>query len=250
MVHAKETQKSHQRILNRSTTAFKIMKNHEAPTARKLELVLKCDSIGSVEAVEAILGTLKVPGVAIHVIHSGVGAVSKSDLLMALNGSRLVLGFNVPVMPKLGQWVKEHGVEVRLYQVIYRLAEDIRRTAESLVLSEPEDRITGRGKVIALFKSSHHGIIIGCQVNEGVIALGSAFRVISAMGPVYTGRITSLHIQKDEVREARPGQQVGIKVENFKQAKIGDLVECFEPVAGRKNQPWGPVGEILHVDGK
>jgi translation initiation factor IF-2 len=250
MAHAKEAHKSRQRIVDRSTTAFKVMKDLEASAARKLELVLKCDSFGSVEAVEAILGKLKVPGVAIQVIHSGVGAVSKSDLVMALSGSRLVLGFNVPVMPKLGQWVKEHGVEVRLYQVIYRLVEDIRKTAESLVPSEPEERITARGKIIALFKSSHRDIILGCQVNEGVIALGSAFRVISAMGPIHTGRIASLHIEKDEVKEARPGQQVGIKVENFNQAKIGDLVECFETVAGRKNQPWGPVGEILHVDGK
>lgn len=249
MVHGKESQKSDHRPGEGPTGAMKVFKDLETPTARKLEVVLKCDSIGSVEAVEAILGKLDVPGVAIQIIHSGVGAVSKSDLVMALSGSRLVIGFNVPVMPKLGQWVKEHGVEVRLYRVIYRLVEDIGKIAESLLPSEGEERISGRGRVIALFKSSHRGIILGCQVEDGVVALGNAFRVISAMGPVYTGRIASLHIEKDAVKEARPGQQVGIKIDDFNQARIGDLVECFEHVAPRKKQPWGPVGQILQVDG-
>ncbi len=249
MVHAKESQKSHHRAAEKPEAALKILKDLETPTVRKLEVVLKCDSIGSVEAVEAILGKLKVSGVAVRIIHSGVGAVSKSDLVMALSGSRLVLGFNVPIMPKLDRWVREHGVEVRLYQVIYKLVEDMKSIAESLVPSEPEERVSGRGRVIALFKSSHRGIILGCQVEEGVVALGSAFRVISAMGPVYTGKIHSLHIEKKAVKEARPGQQVGIKIENFNQARIGDLVECFEIMTSRKRQPWAPVGDVIVVDG-
>ncbi|MCU0587280.1 MAG: hypothetical protein MUF52_03905 [Syntrophobacteraceae bacterium] len=249
MAHAKVAQRSRRGRIDASAAALNVLKGMDGAGAKKLEVVLKCDSIGSVEAVESILHKLAVPSVPIHVIHSGVGAVSKSDLVMALNGSRLVLGFNVPVMPKLEQWVKEHGVEVRLYRVIYRLVDDVRKTAESFVPSEPEEKVTGRGKIIALFKSSHRGIILGCQVNEGALSQGSSFRIISAMGPVYSGKIASLHIEQDEVREARPGQQVGIKIEDFNQARIGDLVECFEMTSGKKTQPWAPAGDVLHVDG-
>lgn len=250
MDHAKQRHRSHQTVLDGSTTDSTDLRASERKKDKRLEIVLKCDSIGSVEAVEAILVRLNVPGVEVRIIHSGVGAVGKSDLMMALNGSRLVIGFNVGVMPKLEQWIKEHGVEVRLYQVIYHLVDDIRKTAESFTAAEPEEKITGRAKVVALFKSSHKGIILGCEVQEGVISMGSSFRVISAMGPVYVGRVASLHIEQEAVREAGVGRQVGIKIADFNQAKIGDQVECFETLSGRKNQPWRPVGEILHIHHK
>jgi translation initiation factor IF-2 len=250
MAHAKESQRAHQQAADRSVRILDAIRDREDAAQKKLEIVLKCDSTGSVEAVESMIGKLRVPHVAVQVIHSGVGAVSKSDLVMALTGSRLVLGFKVGVMPRLEQWVKEHGVEVRLYQVIYKLVDDIRRMAESFMPAEPEERVAGKGKVIALFKSSHKGIILGCQVTEGAISVGSHFRVISAMGPIYSGRIASLHIEKNQVKEAKPGQQVGIKLEDFNQAKIGDLIECYEVSSGRKTQPWGPSGEILRVDGQ
>lgn len=250
MAHTKEARRPQQRMLERSRAVLNTLRNLEAATARKLDIVLKCDSTGSVEAVETILGKFRVPDVELRVIHSGVGAVSKSDLVMALTGSRLVVGFNVGVMPKLEQWIKEHGVEVRLYQVIYRLIDDTREIAESFTPVEPEEKITGRARVIALFKGSHKGVILGCQVQEGVLSQGSMFRVIAAMGPVHVGRIASLQIEQDAVKEARPGQQVGIKIADFSRAKTGDLVECFEPVHGRKPQAWRPVGEILHFEEK
>lgn len=246
MDHANQRNRSHQRMPEGPRTVLGDLRAPERKDGKKLEIVLKCDSIGSVEAVEMILAKLKVPGVQVRVIHSGVGAVGKSDLMMALNGSRLVVGFNVGVMPKLEQWLKEHGVEVRLYQVIYKLVDDIRKTAESLTAPEPEEKVTGRAKVIALFKSAHKSIILGCEVLEGVISIGSMFRVISAMGPIYVGRVASLHIQQDAVKEARAGRQVGIKIAEFSQARIGDQVECFEKLSGKKHQPWRPVGEILH----
>ena len=112
-------------------------------TKSKLELVLKCDSVGSAEAVSAFLASIKIPEAEIRVIHSGVGAVTKQDLLMALSGSGLVVGFNVGVAPKLEQWVKEHTVEVRLYNVIYRLAEDLAEIARDMIPAEPVETTTG-----------------------------------------------------------------------------------------------------------
>ena len=214
---------------------------------KKLEIVLKCDLSGSTEAVAAVLAKLKLPEAEIKVIHSGVGAISKPDLLMALTGSKLVVGFNVGVVPKLDQWVKDHGVEVRLYNVVYKLADDLKGIVENLVPGEPEETVTARAKVIALFKTSHHGVILGCEVLEGALQVGKTFRIVPAMGPVYTARIESLQIEKKPVREVKQGQQAGLKVPDFNAVKIGDLIECFE-AAHKKREVWAPKGNILHLE--
>jgi len=218
-----------------------------APKAH-LEIVLKCDSFGTVEAVNAMVASIKVPDADIKVIYSGVGPISKSDLLMAMTGSKLVIGFNVAVMPKIDQWVKEHGAEIRLYNVIYSLAEDLKRIGKSFTQPEPEERVTGKARVIALFKSTHRGIILGCEVLEGSLVTGKDFRVISAMGPIYAGKIESLHIEQDRVKEAKVGKQVGLKISDFSQGKIGDLVECFEGAGVRKSTIWRPSGNVFHFE--
>jgi translation initiation factor IF-2 len=101
--------------------------------------------------------------------------------------------------------------------------------------------------VIALFKSSRKGIILGCKVLSGTLAQGQRFRVVGVMGPMYIGIIESLHIEKDTVNKATRGQQVGLKIRDFKKAKIGDLVESFKPGAQHVQQPWQPKGVISYL---
>ncbi len=210
----------------------------------KLEIVLKADSIGSVEAVTTALSEISVPGVDIGIIHSGVGSVSKSDVFLAETASRLIVGFQVDALPGLEKALSEHGVELRLYDVIYQLIADIKAISESLILPESKEQITGSGKVIALFKSTRKGVIIGCEVVEGFLAQGQHFRIISAMGPIYSGTVESLHIGENAVQKATSGQKVGIKIKNFNKAKIGDLVESFRPLS-EKARIWHPTGQII-----
>ena len=99
--------------------------------------------------------------------------------------------------------------------------------------------------MIALFKSSRKGTILGCEVLEGTLAMGKKFRVISAIGPIYTGKIQSLHIEKEVVQMAKVGQKVGLKISDFKKAKVGDQVECFEVVGSKDFKPWQPTGNVL-----
>jgi len=178
------------------------------------------------------------------VIQSGVGNITKQDLLMALTGSRLAIGFNVGVAPKLELWVKEHGVEVRLYDVIYRLAEDLKAIAGSLVPVETEDKVTGRCEVIATFKSKKGGVILGCEVVEGTVQVGKQFRVVTAMGPVHSARIESLQIEKQPVKEARAGQQVGVQVSGSTSGKVGDFIECYDEIIPKRAR-WSPSGNII-----
>jgi translation initiation factor IF-2 len=212
----------------------------------RLELVLKCDSAGSVESVGAAISKITFPEVELSVIHSGIGAVNKSDVMLAETGSRLITGFQVDVLPGMDKVVKEHNVEVRLYKVIYTLTGDIQTIAESLVPTEYQEQIIGSARVIATFKSSRKGIILGCDVLDGFLALGQHFRIISAMGPVYMGIIESVHIGENSVQKITRGQQAGIKIRDYKQARIGDLVESFRPLP-KKVQPWQPTGKIIRT---
>ena len=212
---------------------------------KKLEVVLKCDVAGTVEAISAGLAEINVPGVQIDLIQTGIGNVSKSDVMMARTGSKLVLGFSVDTMPKLEQEIKEYGVEVRLYDTIYKLTEDMRKIAQSFIIKEAEEKITGKAKIIATFRSSRKGIVIGCEVLEGSIELGNDFRVITAMGPAYFGKITSLQIERQNVKKANPGQQVGIKLVGWNKAKVDDLVECFKSIQQKGGGPWKPRSGVI-----
>jgi len=121
-----------------------------------------------------------------------------------------------------------------------KLNEDMRRIAQSFIIQEGEEKITGKAKVIATFRSSPKGVVIGCEVLEGSIELGNDFRVITAMGPAYFGKIISLQIERQNVKKARPGQQVGIKLEGWNKAKVDDLVECYESIQQKGASRWKP----------
>ena len=224
-------------------------KASEAGKEKRIEIVLKCDSRGSLEAAYSAIEAIRIPGIQWDLIRSGMGDINKSDLLLAVTGSRLVIGFNVGTGQKIERMCKEQGIEVRLYKVIYRLVDDLQKIAESLKGREPaEEKITGKARVIALFKGGRKGIILGCEVMEGVFVRGAQFRIISAMGVIHTGRIESLQVEKDAVTEARPHQQVGLKISNFKKSlKIGDLIECFESARPGHVNAWQPRGGVFTV---
>jgi len=212
----------------------------------KLEIVLKCDSAGSVEAVTAAILKMTLPEIGISIIHSGIGDINKSDILLAETGSRLIIGFQVGASTDINRELQEHSVEARLYDVIYKLTDDMRSIAEGMVRHvSQEETIIGNARVVALFKSIRKGIIIGCEVLEGHLAVGQRFRIISEIGPVYSGTIESMHIEKNIVQKVTAGQQAGIKIKNFNKARIGDLVESYRVSASKKAPAWQPRGGVV-----
>ena len=245
----KKTAHPHKKKQEKHEKASAEKKDHVSakPAAKKrLEIVLKCDTSGCAEAIISAIISLSLPEVEINIISSGVGAINRSDIFMAETGSRLILGFNVGLMDHIDKIVSEHNVEIRLYEVIYKLLEDLEAIAGSLIPREFSEEICGSARVIALFKSSRKGVILGCEVMTGKLVLGHSFRVLAAMGPIYTGTIESLHIEKDAVREAARGQQVGLKIRNFNRAKLGDLVESFRLTSAQYVKPWQPQGKIYY----
>jgi translation initiation factor IF-2 len=222
-----------------------------APSTKpRLELVVKCDSTGSLEAVAASIAEIIFHEIDICLISSRVGDINMSDVVMAETGSRLIVGYQVEVLPGIDRLAGECGVEVRLYDVIYKLTDDIRNIAESLIPRAVKEQITGSARVIELFKSTRKGIIVGCEVSGGYLAVGQRFRIISGAGIIYIGNIESMHKEQYVVQKAVPGQQVGIKIKDFKKAKIGDLVESFRPLPAQHKPIWRPSGRIIRKDSK
>ena len=210
---------------------------------QKLEIVLKADTSGTAEVVRQSLLQIDVPGIDVRIIGTGVGNVAKSDVLMAVTGSRLVVGFNVEVTPKTLDSLRQQGVEVRLYDVIYHLTEDVRRIAESWMKAETREQVIAKARIIARFERKK-GLVIGCEVTSGVLAVGQTFRVITAMGPAYAGKISSLQIEGHNVDKAAAGQQVGLMIADWDRASIGDLVESYRSLPAEK-RPWQPEGRVL-----
>ena len=226
---------------------IKEQSHSETALPKKLEIVLKCDTSGCIEAIISAVNSLNLPGVKVTFISSGVGDINNSDVFIAETASRLIVGFNVGFMPHIDRIVAEHDIEIRMYDVIYRLIEDLEGIAGSLVPQESAEKILGSARVIALFKSSRKGIILGCEVLAGKLMQGKSFRILSAMGPVYSGTIESLHIEKDAVKEAGKGQKVGLKIRDFNKVRIGDLVESFQAAAEKYGKPWEPQGKIKYL---
>ena len=213
-----------------------------------LEIIVKGDGTGPLDAVCSSIEALDVTGVSIRIIRRGVGDVNQTASLHAETGSRLIVGFNVGVLPRVNEVCREHGVEVRLNEVIYRLVEEVKLLAASLrPQEEAGEEVIGTARVIALFKSSRHGIILGAEVLDGTLQLGAQFHLISGMGPIYTGVIKSLHIEQDAVKQATPGQQVGLQIKNLIVPHLGDLIECFKKDRKKSQEPWKPVGKIMHL---
>ena len=240
--HQKRTEKKHLKGNIAKEGARPLLaqeKNH-------LEIVLKCDTSGCAEAIISSINSLVHPKVKVDIISSGLGAINKSDIFMAETGSRLIIGFNVGYLPHVDDLATEHIIEIRLFDVIYRLIEDIESIIASLAPQKYSEQIIGSAKVIALFKSSRKGIILGCEIMTGKLSLQQPFRIVGAMGIKYTGIIESLHIEKYAVREATRGQQVGLKIRDFNKARIGDLIESYRATSIQHVAPWHPQGRIFY----
>jgi translation initiation factor IF-2 len=205
-------------------------------SVKELALVIKADVQGSAEALAAGVEKLPTDVVKLRVIHSGVGGITESDVLLAAASNAIIIGFNIRPEPKAAALAEQEGVDIRLYTIIYDAMADIKAAMEGLLEPTLKERTVGRAEVRQVFTVSKAGTVAGSYVLEGTITRQSAgVRVIRDNVVVYQGRLSSLRRFKDDVREVQQGYECGIGIENFNDIKTGDILEVYaiDKIAGK-----------------
>jgi translation initiation factor IF-2 len=197
-------------------------------SVKELALVIKSDVQGSAEALTAGVEKLATAAVKLRVIHSGVGGITESDVLLAAASNAIVVGFNVRPEPKAAALAEQQGVDIRLYTIIYDALAEIKAAMEGLLEPTLKERTLGRAEVRQVFMVSKAGVIAGSYVVDGTITRAAVgVRVIRDNVVVYEGKLGSLRRFKDDVREVQQGYECGISVENFNDVKAGDIIEAY-----------------------
>src|SRR5919202_1180566 len=213
---------------SRGVSIERLFEQMQAGAVRDLNLVLKGDVVGSVEAAVSELAKIQHPEVRVNVIHQGVGGITENDIMPAPASDAMVVGFNVRPNAEARALAEREGVEIRTYRVIYQLTEDIEQALVGMLKPVTTERTIGEAEVRALFKVSRLGTIAGCMVTNGLIRRGAQVRVVRDGTVIHETTIAQLKRFKDDVREVQEGFECGILLENFNDVKEGDVLECYE----------------------
>ena len=197
---------------------------------KEVNVVLKADVKGSEEAVKNSLEKLDVEGIKINVIRSSVGAISESDVVLAAASKAIIIGFNIRPNNKTIEYAKEKGVDIRFYNIIYKVVEEMEAALKGKLEPTYEEKILGQAEVRRLFKFSKVGTIAGSYVTDGIIRRDAKARVIRDGVVIYDGNINSIAREKDQVKEVKQGLECGITIENFNDIKENDIIEAYEIV--------------------
>ncbi len=204
-----------------------IFEAFRAGEAQELRLVIKADVQGSLEPITSSLEELSAGEIKVNILHTGTGNISKDDVMLAAASGGIVLGFNVTEDQAARLTAETEGVDIRLYDIIYRLTEDIEKALKGMLEPETRELVLGTAQVRAVFRIPKIGNIAGCFVREGEIKRNAKMRVIRDGESLFEGSITSLKHEKDDVREIREGFECGIGLRGFNDFEEGDILECF-----------------------
>jgi translation initiation factor IF-2 len=197
---------------------------------KEINVIVKADVHGSSEAVKNSLEKLEVEGVRVNVLRSSVGAITESDIVLAKASNAILIGFNVRPSSAIRDYATESGVEIRLYNIIYKVVEEMEAAMKGMLDPVYEEKILGSAEIRQLFKFSKVGNIAGSYVIDGIIKRDAKARIIRDGVVIYDGQIGSVQREKDSVKEVKKGLECGITIENFNDIKVGDIIEAYEMV--------------------
>ncbi len=195
---------------------------------KELRIVLKTDVVGSAEAIKDMFDKMATEAVKIKVVHSAVGGISKSDVLLASTCNGIVIGFNVRPDGLAQNIAKSDGVEIKTYNIIYELMDDIQKAMKGLLAPKTVEVHVGRAEVRDTFNVPRIGVVAGCMVQDGKIIRSGLVRLVREGRSVYEGQISSLKRFKDDVKEISSGHECGLGIENFNDIKVGDIIEMYK----------------------
>ncbi|MGZ5960803.1 MAG: translation initiation factor IF-2 [Rhizomicrobium sp.] len=209
-------------------TLDQLLKTRDSGEKRLLPLVIKSDVQGSSEAIQGALAKLGTDEVAVQVLQAGVGGITESDVILAHASGAGVIGFNVRADKLARERAKRDGVDIRYYNIIYNVVDDIKAVLSGMLAPEVRERLLGNAQILEVFTISKVGKVAGCRVTDGVVRRGSKVRLIRDNVVIHEGDLSTLKRFKDEVREVQTGQECGMAFANYQDMQKGDIIECFE----------------------
>ncbi len=201
---------------------------------KELNIILKGDVDGSVEALSDSFSKLSTEEIQINIIHKGVGAITETDVMLASASDAIIIGFNVRPAGNARQLADKEEIDIRNYSIIYDAIDDLRDAMEGMLSPEMKEEITGTAEIREIFKISKVGSIAGCMVTDGKIFRSSRIRIIREGVVVHTGELTALKRFKDDVKEVSKGYDCGIQIKNYNDIEMNDIIEAFQEVAVKK----------------
>ena len=222
--------RSHTKDTNRAGMSLDDLYAMVKDGVKEINVILKTDVKGSEEAVKKSLEKINLDGVRVNVIRSGVGTITESDVKLAQASNAIIIGFSVRPNSKTTDLAKEQNVEIRLYNIIYKVVEDMEAAIKGMLDPVFEEQVLGEAEVRQIFKFSKIGNIAGCHVNSGVIKNGADARIIRDGIVIYTSKIASLQHEKDQVKEVKSGYDCGLTIADYQDIREGDIVEVFTEV--------------------
>ncbi len=220
-----------EKALARSTAARgsleQMMSQLQAAGQKIFPLVIKGDVQGSVEAITQALEALGTNEVAVRVLHSGVGGITESDVTLAASSEAAIIGFNVRANKQAREAAERDGIEIRYYNIIYNLVDDVKAAMSGLLSPERRETMLGNAEILEIFNISKVGKIAGCRVTDGTVERGAGVRLIRDNVVIHEGKLATLKRFKDEVREVPAGQECGMAFEKYEDMRVGDVIECY-----------------------
>jgi translation initiation factor IF-2 len=201
-----------------------MFKSQDGQAEKVFKLIIKSDTSGTSEAVKSSVEKIGVEGVKVSVVRSSVGPVTESDVLLAQASEAVIIAFNVICLTNVKDFAKSRGIEVRYYNIIYKLIEDIEGAMKGMLAPVYEDRTVGQAEVRETYKISKLGTVAGCMVTDGFVRRTSGVEIVRDGTIIYTGKLSSLKRFKDDAREVKAGYDCGLMVENFNDLKVGDIL--------------------------
>lgn len=195
---------------------------------QELNIVLKGDVQGSVEAISEALNKISASNVKVNIIHSGVGSINESDVMLAEASKAIIIGFNVKVDQKASVIAEKNNVDIKIYNIIYELIDNIKLALEGLLKPITKEVLVGKAEVRQTFSISRIGTIAGCFISEGKVSRNNIVKVVRDKNIVFEGKLSSLKRFKDDVKEVQQGFECGISIEGFNDIKVGDIFEFYE----------------------
>jgi translation initiation factor IF-2 len=213
---------------NSRQTLDQLLKTREVGERKLLPIVLKADVQGSAEAIQGALAKLETDEVGVQILQAGVGGITESDVILAHASGAAVIGFNVRANNQARDRAKRDGLEIRYYNIIYNLVDDVKAVLSGMLTPEVREKFLGNAEILEVFNITKVGKVAGCKVTEGVVRRGSKVRLIRDNVVIHEGELSTLKRFKDEVKEVQSGQECGMAFANYQDMQKGDVIECFD----------------------